>query len=115
MQKLVQRYLLTFFTPQGSVKYRPDYGSMFMSAVNSGLLQSRSAIVQYFTFADSQVASQLRGEDASVEGLATPDDEKYAKSYLVDYAIDQAQSVLYLKVKLENLAGANYVFVLPVT
>lgn len=115
IQKLAQRYLLTFFTAQGTVKFNVKYGSIFMPAVAGGLLQSRTAIVQYFSFANINVGQQLRFQDQSVEGLALPSDEKYAKSYLLDYAVDTSLSQLYLKVMLESLAGTTYTFILPVT
>ena len=114
IQKLVQRYMLTFFTAQGTVPLRPDYGASFMQAVALGLMQSRTAIVQYFSFANVEVAQQLKFQDQTIEGEALPDDEKFARAYLMDYAVDSTSARLYLKVKLESLAGDAFTFVLPV-
>lgn len=115
LQKLAQRYMLTFFTPKGSVPLRSAYGTVFMLVVAQGLLQSRAAVVQYFDFANMDCGQQLIFQDRSPEGLRTPEDERYANSYLLDYAVDTGAAKLYLKVKLESQAGESYVFVLPVT
>lgn len=115
MQKLAQRYMITFFTAKGSVAFRPDYGSSFMPAINAGLLQSRTAVVQYFSFANIEVGQQLQLQDQLPEGVDMPADEKFARAYLMDYAVNTSEARLYLKVKLESMAGAAYTFVLPVT
>jgi hypothetical protein len=114
IQKLAQRYMLTFFTPKGSVPFRPGFGSIFMPAVSGGLMQSRTAVVQYFSFADADVAQQLRVQDQSPAGLATPADEQYASSALLDYGVDTGSSTLYIKMQLTSQAGAAYTFILPI-
>ena len=114
IQKLAQRYMLVFFTAKGSVPLRPDYGTSFMAAVGSGLMQSRTAVVQYFSFANVEVGQQLRLQDQDADGAALSDDEKFSRAYLMDYAVDTSSAKLYLKVKLESLAGGVYIFVLPV-
>jgi hypothetical protein len=115
MQKLVQRYLLALLTPKGSVKYYPDRGTDLMLAAAAGLFQGRSDIVQYFGLANSDAAAQLKAADASVEGASAPDDEKYAKSWLMDYLIDQTGTRLYLKVRLLSQAGEDFTFIIPAT
>lgn len=112
VQKTVQRYLITFLTSKGSVKYKPDFGSIFMPAVMSGLLQSRSAVVQYFSFANVDVVAQMKAQDAT--NPDTPDDERIAGAYLVDYIIDTNSARLYLKIRIETMAGTDTVFLVPV-
>ena len=114
VQKLVQRYLLTLLTSKGSVRYMPERGTKFMAYVAGGLLQSRTDIVQYFAFSDSDAAAQLKSQDASQEGQGLPADEKYSRSYLMDYLIDPAAARLYLKVRLLSQADTAYTFVIPV-
>lgn len=110
MQKLVQRYLITFMTPKGSVKSSPLFGTDFMSAANNGLMASRTSVVQYFAAANISVGDQLRAEDS---GADVPDDEKYADSYLDDYTVDYGKTLLYLKIVIRNLAGDTYTFIIP--
>jgi len=114
IQKLAQRYFLMFMTPKGSVKMAPSFGSDFMSAVQRGLLQSRTNVVQYFAFANMDVGQQLLAEDNLTVNAGLPDDEKYSKSYLLDYSIDTSASILYIKVLIESRAGTNYVFIVPI-
>jgi hypothetical protein len=112
IQKVVQRYLLTFMTAKGSVRNRPDFGSVFMSAITSGLLQSRSAVVQYFSFANADVIRQMKAQDAG--DASAPNDERIRVAYLADYIIDTSTSRLYLKISIETLAGAGAEFLVPV-
>lgn len=113
IQKLVQRYLLIFMTPKGSVLHAPGFGVDFMSAVNRGLLQSRTNVVQYFALSNMDASQQLLAEDDSAVNSSLPDDERYSRSYLMDYNIDTSQSKLYLKILIESRAGSTYTFVVP--
>jgi hypothetical protein len=115
IQKLVQRYFLTFMTPKGSVPQVPTFGSTFMTAVNNGLLQSRTNVVQYFGLANLDTGLQLLAEDNSPANAGFPADEKYATSYLLNYSIDTSASKLYLSVLITSQAGTNYTFVVPVS
>ena len=81
IQKLVQRYLLTFFTPKGSVPFNINFGSIFMTVANQGLLQSRTAVVQYFSFANMDIGQQLQQQD---QLASTPPDEQFGNAYLMD-------------------------------
>jgi len=109
IQKLVQRYLITFMTTIGDVKFAQDQGTDFVISVLQGVIQNRSAIVSLFAFADSETQAQLDLDDSE----DMPDDERLDSAELLDYDIDQSAGKLYLKVQLNTVAEDAYTFIIP--
>jgi hypothetical protein len=115
LQKLIQRYTLIFFTKKTDVKFDPNQGTSFVSAVVTGAISTREQIVHNFTFANADVIAQLRSEDADPRfGDPAPDDERIAAARLIDFSINRGTATLLMRVNITTLAGDSTVFVLPV-
>lgn len=108
IQKLVQQYVLLFLSQKNGIFRDIDQGTEFLDAVNRGLIQNRSQVLTYFSFANSEVEFQLDAEDSE----ELPDDERLETAELLDYYIDRGIT-LYMKIKLTTVAGDDYTFTIP--
>lgn len=73
IQKLAQRFLLELLTEQGSLRYLPDAGSLFMHQIASGALQTNEEIISAFIIAENGIRRKLRSEIRESDPL----DERY--------------------------------------
>jgi hypothetical protein len=113
LQKLIQRYATIFLTPSGSVPTAAKYGSGMVPAATRGFLVDRSSVLKYFALANMDATRQLRAESSDALFGAQALDERLSKAALEDYAVDLQAAKLYLKVRIESLAGESAVFILP--
>lgn len=109
LQKLVQKYVLTFLTPKGSMSMHPERGTDFMNAFMKGGLQTRSGILSEFSFANLDTVQQIQSQELDDD----PDEEKLRRAVLLDYAVDFNTGILYFKVQLITAAGTEAVLIMP--
>lgn len=111
VQKLVQRWLIEFLTPKGSLLYLPDRGSSFLSLVRSGRVRTEFDAAIIFNSAKAEVEFNLLQEDLNT---TYQDDEKYGSVDLLGVQV-VAGSKLTISLRINSLAGASRVFVVPVS
>lgn len=107
IQKLIQRWLLKFLTPLGSVKFHPEWGTSFLSEAPSFHSEIDTQIAFYSAISD--VSDQLIDEED--ENMS--EDEKLAKVDLLSITISDTGFVM--KIKLTSQIGESAPLVLPIT
>jgi hypothetical protein len=116
LQKLVQRYTVLFFSPEGTTLFDTEQGTDFLPAVRRGSIVNREQMVRVFSFANAEVIRQLREDDANeLLGGLPLDDERIDEAELLDFDLDFSTSTLFIKIRITNLAGQETLFVLPTT
>lgn len=109
IQKLAQRFLLTFLTDLGSIRYRPDSGTDFMRSLRQGRIRTEADMRAVFALAELQARAQLQSE----ESTSDPADERYKKTTLTAMTI--TSGTIKLHVKTESRAeSANFILPLPI-
>ena len=111
IQKLVQRWLIEFLTPRGSLKYLPLRGSSFLPLVRSGRIRTELEASMIFNSSSEEVAFNLTQEDL---GTTYQDDEKYGSVDLLGVQVVMG-SKLTISIRINSLAGSSRVFVVPVS
>lgn len=107
IQKLIQRWLLTFLTPLGAVKFHPERGTTFLEEA-SGFRTEIEARVAFYT-CNANACEQLRNE----EDENMPYDERIDYVDLLD--IEIGSTGFSLKVQLYSLNGETAPLILPIT
>ena len=111
IQKLVQRWLIEFLTPLGSIPYLQSRGTSFLNTVRSGKIRSELDATLAFNLARDQVAFNLIQED---KAGTYPDDEKYGSVDLIGVKVVLGDK-LTVSLRINSIAGASRVFVIPVS
>jgi hypothetical protein len=104
---VAQRFLLKFFTIQGSKPRFPDDGCRFLRLVRSGRLRTELEVYSEFYFNESLIRTQLQAEDLDTDPL----DEQYDYSELLD--VQLASGHLILKIATYTRAGTSRTILAP--
>lgn len=107
IQKLIQRWLIRFLTPLGTVKFHPDWGTSFLSEAPSFHSEIDTQIAFYSAISD--VSDQLAEE----EDEDMSEDEKLEKVELLSITIHDTGFVL--RIKITSQIGESAPLVLPIT
>lgn len=107
IQKLVQRWLLEFFTEEGSLLYLPLRGCRFMTMVRQGRLRTTLDVQQEFRLAQVSIRRNLAAEETADD----PEDERFDDATLEQVAV--TPDMISIRVRLLSLAGTNYTFITP--
>ena len=108
-QKLVQRFLLELLTEQGSLAFRPDAGSLFMTAARSGGWRTAADVEQAFYGSLLHIRRHLLAEEEPND----PPDERFAGAELLASSIDGDRVVL--RIQVSSRAGrSEFLFPLAV-
>lgn len=110
VQKLAQRWVLEFLTPTGSIPYKLERGSSFITNVRSGSIQNNVDVVAYFSAAESEVGTNLKNEDKSTD----PEDERYSTATLDGFSLTD-DGKLILEVTVLSVAGTSRTVILPIS
>jgi hypothetical protein len=111
VQKVVQSWTALFLTDRGTVLNEPNRGTDFLAAIRSGKIQVDEDIPAQFATAAERVRISM---ELDAEGENLEDDETLDEALLLDYSVDLAASRLYLKVRINTLAGDSRPIILPV-
>ncbi len=107
IQKLIQRWLVAFLTPEGTVKFHPERGTEFLSeSVN---FRNEMEAETEFYLCNSDACDQLREEEDS----DMPDEERIDSVELKSVVV--SATGFSLSVKLTSLAGESTPLILPIT
>ncbi len=110
VQKLIQRYAISFLTAAGSQEFFPDFGSSFMNKAKTGYRGITKADIQHmFNFGSAKVIIEFRAYQSKHSD--DPLDEQLNGAVLTDCGV--VGDKLFLNITLETLAGDNIPFVLP--
>jgi hypothetical protein len=110
IQKLVQRWVIEFLTPVGSMPYLLDRGSIFLNSARSGRMRTEADVISVFAFANSKISDNLFKEDAL--GVY-PEDEQYSDAKLISVSIVTGSKVS-LTIAINSRAGADRIFTVPI-
>lgn len=108
IQKLAQRWVVHFFTIEGSMPFLPDRGNLFLQTARRGHFRTEADVVAAFNIA----AVSLHDELISEETTDMPDDERYDGVQLQSISLDSGQ--LILLVNIFSRAGSSRKVILPV-
>lgn len=107
-QKLAQRVLLVLLTKKGSMRFDPEYGTVFMILAESGAWRTVADVEQGFYGAKLDLMRQLR----AVETTSDPADERISDLALLSVSI--APGMVKLTIQMITLAGNSYKFIGPI-
>lgn len=110
IQKLAQRFVLEFLTPAGSIPYKPNRGSSFITDVRQGRVRSNVDVVAYFASAVAGLAANLISEDLETD----PDDERYEDAVLDGFSLT-TDGKLVLNVSVTSAAGSSRTVIMPIS
>lgn len=105
---LVQRWIITFMTAKGSLKYAPNRGTGFWTAARNGQLRTESDVYAEFLSARIEAAEQLLADS-----LDDPPDEVYGGVELTGVVI-RPDRTLVLQVTLRSASGNLQKITVPV-
>ena len=109
IQKLIQRWLIAFLTPKGTMKYHPEWGTDFL--VNVGSLTNEVDAEIEFYMCNSDACDQLKSED---ENDGTVKEDEQLESVKLN-GIVVSSTGFSLNIKLTSLAGESAPLILPIT
>ena len=109
IQKLVQRYMITFLTVLGSQRDFPAFGTEFLSKLRSGNRLTPGDVVHLFNFANLATMAIFREYQGANPN--TPTDERLNAALLQDCQVSPDR--VDCTVKLVSEAGDEFEFVLP--
>lgn len=108
VKKWSQRWLVRFLTPLGSIPYRTDQGTEFLTQLIGGAVTSLADLFLLFAEAAAAVRDQL----ILLETDSDPADECFGQVSLVQAIVQVDRVDLYIR--FVSRAGAATVGVLPV-
>ena len=111
IQKLTQTFTTLFLTRLESVQYNPDLGSEFVTAMQASRIRDESDVKSEFALAVEQVREIL---SADAEANEPPDDETFESAVLENFALNEAESLIILNVRVNSVAGSSREVILPV-
>jgi hypothetical protein len=101
IQKLVQRWVIEFLTPLGSMPYLLNRGSVFLNEARSGRMRTEADVMSVFAYANSKISDTLI------------EDEQYSDARLISVAISLGSKVS-LTIAIDSKAGADRIFTVPI-
>ena len=111
VEKLAQRFLLTFVNAIGSTKFMDELGTNLVPNVAKGLVYNDSTLETVASEANLMASREIMLAD---KGLDTPDDEKLVSSEVIGTEYSRSESRVKISVKLTTAAGTSYVYIIPV-
>jgi hypothetical protein len=110
IQKLIQRYMITFLTILGTQPNYPQYGTDILKILQQGNTISKNDLVHLFNFANLKVMTLFKAYQSS--NPSEPSDEQISTAVLQD--IQTGADFVYFDVKIFTLAGDEVNFLLPI-
>tara|TARA_A100001015_G_scaffold298353_1_gene380972 strand:- start:316 stop:786 length:471 start_codon:yes stop_codon:yes gene_type:complete len=109
IQKLAQRWIITMLTELGSVTYKPEMGTTFMTQLRAGEVHSDADMRALFTLTELSAREQLQNEITTT----TPLDEQYLSASLE--AVTVSNGNISITVNLYSKSPENTAtFIMPI-
>lgn len=107
ISKLVQRFLVELLTEQGSLVYTPDRGTLFMTALRMGVINTSQDLFAAFSSAEAELRVKLKLEEEDTDPL----DERYDSAVLLSTSLfgDSAS----LTIQVNSRAGDSRTIIFP--
>jgi hypothetical protein len=113
VQKLVQRYANLMIQTGGSIHFDRDAGSSLFNDLQIGGTYTSEQCLHSFVFANAQVVTQLRTEDADPDYGTPSEDEMIKEAKLLSLDNDSILGTLIIKVELITMSGSSVTFAVP--
>ncbi len=111
VEKLAQRFLLTFVNAIGSTKFMDSFGTEIVPKVATGWIYNQATLDAAASAANLAARTQVAFAD---QGLDTPDDETLVNSEVLYARFSREKASVMISIKLTTAAGASYVYIIPV-
>ena len=111
VEKLAQRFFISFLNALGSTKFMDDHGTDIVPNVAKGLVYSEAALEAAAAEANLVARNQVIQADS---GLDTPDDETLVSSEVIGLEFSREKSRIKISIKLTTAAGSSYTYIIPV-
>lgn len=111
IQKLVQTFSILFLTERGSLPLFPNLGTDFMLEMRNRNIRDESSIKAFFAASVEQVSQTLALAD---QDQNLPLDEQFESAQLLNFTPDIGNGKLFLRVKVNSVAGPSRTIFLPV-
>jgi len=109
VQKLIQRYAISLLTILGSQTNYPDFGTSFLSSLQSGQQVTKVSGTHIFNFANIAVISEFR--DYQIANPGIPLDEQINGASLL--SLTASGGNINFTVSITTKAGTSLSFVVP--
>lgn len=113
IQKLIQRYANLLMQTIDSIKFDPDSGSSLFSDLQIGGTYTAEQCLHSFVFANAQVLTQLRTEDANPDYGTPQTDEMVKDAVLLELENLRNSGTLIIKVQIITLDDTIVTFAIP--
>lgn len=111
VEKLVQRFALSFLNILGSTNFRDDHGTGIVEAAGMGRIYNMATLEAEASEANMLAKAEVqRGDEES----DSPDDERLADSEVVGLEFSRSQSAAKISIRLTTEAGNSYTYIIPV-
>jgi hypothetical protein len=110
IEKLAQRFALTFLTQIGTVNNSKTEGTDFMGLLGSGHIYDESTLRTAAAAANKSTFNQIRTEDKIHK---TADDEAIYSSSVIETSVDRSTATVYVTIEIVSVAGEKYVYTTP--
>jgi len=109
VQKLAQRWIITMLTELGSVTYKPEMGTTFMTQLRAGQVHSDADMRALFMLTELSAREQLQNEITAT----TPLDEQYLSASLESVTVSNGS--ISITVNLYSNSPENTAtFIMPI-
>lgn len=108
--KLAQRFILELMTEQGTIQYFPARGTLFVTQLRSGQVQTEIDVFSAFSLALLTIKANLQAEDDTTK---YPLNECYQDAAINSISINSGN--ITLNISVTSLAGTVSNIVLPIT
>lgn len=112
IEKMVQRYAISFINAMGSTMFRNGHGTNIVPSVAAGLVYNMATLETAAAEANLLASTQMMEADAAEDN--TPDDERLVLSEITNLEFSRSKSRVKIEVKLTSAAGDTYVYIIPV-
>jgi hypothetical protein len=108
IEKLVQRFLLELLTERGSLQYDSNRGTLFITKIRAGMVNTSQALFAVFNAAELELRNTLKMEE---DKLNDPADERYKQATLL--AASLLGDFATLSIQVNSMAEESRTVIYP--
>lgn len=109
IDKLAERFVIELMTELGSLPYKTDRGTSFVTEAKAGQLVTEVDVFGAFALAINRLRINLNNEEAATDPL----DECFSSAEIISLKL--ADGVLNLKITITSKSGATTGVIIPLT
>ena len=111
VEKMVQRFALSFINAMGSTRFRPNHGTSLVPEVSRGAVYDMATLEAVAAEANLIAGREIMLADSAED---TPDDELLVGSSILDLEFSREKSMAMISIMLTTAAGRSYTYIIPV-